>query len=149
MPIRCEIVSQDRMVYQGDADMVILPGTEGEMGILPNHAPLLTTLKYGIIGVRLHGQEEFFTVAGGIAEIQPEVITILADAAENVEEIDVARAEAARKSAEEMLAKGVPADTDAYLKIEAALRKSNLRLDAVKRFRRGSVKPARITDETR
>ena len=149
MPIRCEIVSQDRMVYQGDADMVILPGTEGEMGILPNHAPLLTTLKYGIIGVRLQGREEFFTVAGGIAEIQPEVVTILADAAENVEEIDVARAEAARKSAEEMLAKGVPADTDAYLKIEAALRKSNLRLDAVKRFRRGSVKPARITDETR
>ena len=119
------------------------------MGILPNHSPLLTTLKYGIIKVRSQGQEEYFTVAGGIAEIQPEIVTILADAAESVEEIDVARAEAARKRAEEMLAKGVPADTDAYLKIEAALRKSNLRLDAVKRFRRGPAKPSRITDESR
>jgi len=57
MSIRCEIVSQDRMVYQGDADIVVLPGTEGEMGILPHHAPLLTTLKIGIIKVRSHGRE--------------------------------------------------------------------------------------------
>ncbi len=148
MPIRCEIVSQDRMVYQGDADIVVLPGSEGEMGILPNHAPLLTTLKMGIIKVRSHGKEEIFTVAGGVAEVQPQIVTVLADAAENVEEIDVARAEAARKRAEEMLSKGVPADSDAYLKMEAALRKSNLRLDAVKRYRRGPAKPSRYTDET-
>jgi len=147
MPIRCEIVSQDRMVFQGNADIVVLPGSEGEMGILPNHAPLLTTLKFGIVKVRVQGQEEFFTVAGGIAEVQPDIVTVLADAAENVEEIDVARAEAARKRAEGMLAKGTPADADAYLKIEAALRKSNLRLDAVRRFRRGAAKPARITEE--
>jgi F-type H+-transporting ATPase subunit epsilon len=149
MPIRCEIVSQDRMVYQGNADMVLLPGSEGEMGILPNHAPLLTTLKFGIIKVRTQGQEEFYTVAGGVAEVQPDIVTVLADAAENVEEIDVTRAEAARKRAEEMLAKGPPADADAYLKVEAALRKSNLRLDAVKRFRRGAAKPARITEEVK
>jgi F-type H+-transporting ATPase subunit epsilon len=135
MSIRCEIVSQDRIVFQGDADMVLLPGSDGEMGILPHHAPLLTTLKYGIIKVREHGQEAFFTVAGGIAEIQPDIVTVLADAAENVEEIDIARAESARKRAEEILAKGVPAETDAYLKMEAALRRSNLRLDAVKRYR--------------
>jgi F-type H+-transporting ATPase subunit epsilon len=147
MPIRCEIVSQDRMVYEGDADMVLLPGTEGEMGILPNHAPLLTTLKYGIIRVRTAGNEQVFTVAGGVAEVQPEIITILADAAENVEEIDVSRAEAARKRAEEILAKGVPADSDAYLKMEAALRRSNLRLDAVKRYRHGPSKPGRISGE--
>jgi F-type H+-transporting ATPase subunit epsilon len=149
MPIRCEIVSQDRMVYQADADMVLLPGSEGEMGILPNHAPLLTTLKFGVIKVRSKGHEEVFTVAGGVAEVQPDIVTILADAAENVEEIDVARAEAARKRADEMLAKGPPPDSDAYLKIEAALRKSNLRLDAVKRFRRGGVKPARISEESK
>jgi F-type H+-transporting ATPase subunit epsilon len=147
MPIRCEIVSQDRMVFEGEADMVLLPGTEGEMGILPNHAPLLTTLKYGIITVRSPGQEEHFTVAGGVAEIQPDVITILADAAENVAEIDVTRADAARKRAEEILAKGVPADSDAYLAVEAALRRSNLRLDAAKRFRRGGAKPSRINEE--
>ncbi len=147
MPIRCEIVSQDRMVFEGDADIVVLPGTDGEMGILPHHAPLLTTLKIGIIKVRSGGKEEVFTVAGGVAEVQPDLVTVLADAAENVEEIDVARAEAARKRAEEILAKGVPADSDAYLKIEAALRKSNLRLDAVKRYRRASARPSRVIDD--
>jgi F-type H+-transporting ATPase subunit epsilon len=149
MSIRCEIVSQDRIVFQGDADMVLLPGTEGEMGILPHHAPLLTTLKYGIIRVRSQGQEAIFTVAGGIAEIQPDIVTVLADAAENVEEIDIQRAEAARKRAEESLAKGVPADSDSYLMMEAALRKSNLRLDAVRRYRHGPAKPSRLPDESR
>jgi F-type H+-transporting ATPase subunit epsilon len=149
MSIRCEIVSQDRIVFQGDADMVLLPGTDGEMGILPHHAPLLTTLKYGIIRVRSQERETLFTVAGGFAEIQPDIVTILADAAENVEEIDVARAEAARKRAEEILAKSPPADTDAYLNMEAALRKSNLRLDAVRRYRHGPVRPPRNTDESR
>ena len=134
------------MVYAGDVDIVVLPGTDGEMGILPHHAPLLTTLKIGIIKVRSGGKEEVFTVAGGVAEVQPDIVTVLADAAENVEEIDVARAEAARKRAQEILAKGVPADTDSYLKIEAALRKSNLRLDAVKRYRHTPAKPPRISD---
>ncbi|MGD0751487.1 MAG: ATP synthase F1 subunit epsilon [Anaerolineales bacterium] len=149
MPIRCEIVSQDRTVFQGLADMVLLPGTDGEMGILPHHAPLLTTLKYGIIKVRSQGHETLFTVAGGIAEIQPDIITVLADAAENVEEIDISRAQAARKRAEESLAKGVPAGSENYLLIEAALRKSNLRLDAVRRYRHGPAKPARVPDESR
>ncbi len=137
MTIRCEIVSQDRMVFEGDVDIVVLPGAAGEMGVLPHHAPLLTTLKYGYIKVRQRGQEQVFTVAGGVAEVQPDIVTVLADAAENIEEIDVDRAEAARKHAQEALAKGVPADTDAYLAVEAALRRSNLRLDAVRRFRKG------------
>ena len=149
MSIRCEIVSQDRIVFQGDADMVVLPGTDGEMGILPHHSPLLTTLKYGIIKVRSQKQESIFTVAGGIAEVQPDIVTILADAAENVEEIDIARAEAARKRAEESLARGIPADSDNYLIMEAALRKSNLRLDAVRRYRHGSARPPHTPDETR
>ena len=148
MPIRCEIVSQDRMVFQGDVDIVVLPGSDGEMGILPHHAPLLTTLKMGVIKVRFSGKEEIFTVAGGIAEVQPTIVTVLADAAENVEEIDVGRAEAACRRAEDLLAKGVPADSDAYLKIESALRKSNLRLDAVRRYRKGSPKPSRFSDES-
>ena len=137
MTIRCEIVSQDRMVFEGDVDIVVLPGSAGEMGVLPHHAPLLTTLKYGFIKVRQQGQEQIFTVAGGVAEVQPQIVTILADAAENIEEIDVKRAETARQRAQEMLEKGIPADdTDAYLAIEAALRRSNLRLDAVRRFRK-------------
>jgi F-type H+-transporting ATPase subunit epsilon len=136
MPIRCEIVSQDRVVYQGDVDMVILPGTGGEMGILPHHAPVLTTLKYGVVKVRRAGSEQIFAVAGGVAEVQPDLITVLADAAENVEEIDVKRAEFARKRAEEALTKGVPAQSDALLSVEAALRRSNLRLDVVRRYRK-------------
>jgi F-type H+-transporting ATPase subunit epsilon len=140
MTIRCEIVSQDRTVFAGDVDIVVLPGAGGEMGVLPKHAPVLTTLKYGIIKVRKAGVEQLFTVAGGVAEVQPNIITILADAAENIEEIDEARADAARKRAEEVLAKGIPAGTDAYLAMEAALRKSNLRLDAVRRYRKGGAR---------
>ena len=139
MPIRCEIVSQDRLVFQGDADIVVIPGETGEMGILPHHAPLLSTLKFGILRVRYQGQEEVFTVAGGIVEVQPNLITVLADAAENVEEIDVARAEAAKQRAEEYLKAGPPPDMDTYLALEAALKRSNLRLQAVKRYRGGGA----------
>jgi F-type H+-transporting ATPase subunit epsilon len=135
MSIRCEIVSQDRQVFSGEADMVIVPGTQGEMGILPNHAPLLSTLKIGILRVRFQGQEQVFTIAGGVIEVQPDLVTVMADAAENVLEIDVSRAEAAKRRAEEFLKQGPPPDTDAYLKIESALRRSTLRLEAVKRFR--------------
>ena len=136
MTIRCEIVSQDRTVFQGDVDIVVLPGAAGEMGILPHHAPVLATLKYGVIKIRKDGREELFAVAGGMAEVQPDVVTILADAAENVQDIDVTRAQAAKKRAEDALAKLKPEDHDAYLRMEAALRRSNLRLDVVRRYRR-------------
>jgi len=139
MPIRCEIISQDRIVFQGDVEMVILPGTAGVMGILPHHAPVLTSLQYGIITVRMKNDEEYFTVAGGFAEVQPDIVTILADAAENVEEIDVQRAEAARHKAEKLLTEGFAKeqDPDKYLTIQAALRRSTLRIDAVRRYRQG------------
>jgi F-type H+-transporting ATPase subunit epsilon len=138
MPIRCEIVSQDRMVYEGDVDIVILPGEAGEMSILPNHAPLLSTLRFGILKVRVQEEEEIFAVAGGLVEIQPDIVTVLADAAENVQEIDIARAEEARRRAEESLKEGPPPDTDTYLAMEAALKRSNLRLEAARRYRRGT-----------
>ncbi len=141
MPIRIDIVSQDRMVFSGDADMVVVPGADGEMGILPNHAPLLSTLRFGILKVRYRGKEEDFAVAGGVIEVQPDLITVLADAAENVAEIDVSRAEAAKQRAEQMLEEGPPPDTDTYLAMEAALKRSNLRLEAARRFRSGSRPP--------
>ncbi|MBE9523903.1 MAG: ATP synthase F1 subunit epsilon [Chloroflexi bacterium] len=142
MPIRCEIVSQDRTIFEGDADIVVLPGGEGEMGILPNHSPLLTTLSFGVIRVRFGDKEDIYTVSGGIAEVQPDVVTILADSAENISEIDEARAEAARERAEKYLAEGPPPDTDTYLRTEAALRRSKLRLDAVRRYRGGRSRSA-------
>ena len=136
MTIRCEIVSQDRTVFQGDVDIVILPGAAGEMGILPHHAPVLAILKYGVIKLRHNGKEELFTVAGGMAEVQPDIVTILADAAENIEDIDITRAQAAKKRAEDALAHLKPEDQDAYLRMEAALRRSNLRLDVARRYRK-------------
>jgi len=139
MPIRCEIVSQDRMVFEGDVDIVVVPGVDGEMGILPNHAPLLSALRYGILKVRFLGKEEEFTVAGGVIEVQPDIVTVLADAAENVAEIDVARAEAAKQRAEEILKQGPPPDTDAYLAMQAAIRRSNLRIQAAKRYGGGRM----------
>ena len=68
MPIRCEIVSQDSPLYEGDVDIVVIPGVDGIMGILPNHAPLLTTLNFGVVQVRVGDTEENFTVAGGVAQ---------------------------------------------------------------------------------
>jgi F-type H+-transporting ATPase subunit epsilon len=136
MTIRCEIVSQDRTVFQGDVDIVVLPGAAGEMGILPHHAPVLAILKYGVIKIRRDGREDLFTVAGGVAEVQPDIVTILADAAENIEDIDITRAKAAKKRAEDALSNLKPEDHDAYLRMEAALRRSNLRLDVARRYRK-------------
>ena len=135
MSIQVYIVSQDRVVYQGEADLVTLPGIEGEMGVMGGHAPLLTSLSFGVITVK-GADDHVFTVAGGIAEIQPEIITILADAAEDIKEINIERAEAAKRRAEELLEQLPSQDTDDYLSIEAALRRSNLRLEAVRRFKR-------------
>jgi F-type H+-transporting ATPase subunit epsilon len=135
MPIRCEVVSQDRIVFQGDVDIVNLPGVEGDMGILPNHSPVLALLRFGVVSLKTKTDEQFFTVAGGVAEVQPDQVTILADAAENVDEIDIQRAESARKRAEELLSKITQAQTDEYLAVQAAMRRSNLRLDAVRRYK--------------
>ena len=135
MSIRCEIVSQDRIVYQGEVDMVTIPGAAGEMGILSHHAPVLTVLNYGIITVKLSGVVEHFTVAGGVAEVQPDQVTILADAAENVEEIDVQRALMARQKAEERLKEIQTVDKDRYMVMLSALKRSNMRLQAVKKYR--------------
>jgi F-type H+-transporting ATPase subunit epsilon len=136
MPIQCEIVTQDKILFEGPVDIVVAPGSMGEMGILPNHAPLLTTLAYGVLRIRQGGKEQAFTIAGGFMEVRPEIVTVLADVGERIDEIDEARAEAAKDRAERLLKEGPPPDTDAYLAIQAALRRSTLRLDAIRRYRR-------------
>jgi len=97
---------------------------------------VLAILKYGVIKIRRDGREELFSVAGGVAEVQPDIVTILADAAENVEDIDITRAKAAKKRAEDALSNLKPEDHEAYLRMEAALRRSNLRLDVARRYRK-------------
>ena len=134
--MRCEVVTQDRQLFEGEVDMVVAPGTEGMMGIMPNHAPLLTTLDFGELIVRHGGEEEIFAVAGGVMEVQPDAVVVLADSGEHVAEIDEDRAERARQRAEELLAEGPPPDTDEYLAIQAALRRSELRLSTARKHRR-------------
>jgi F-type H+-transporting ATPase subunit epsilon len=136
MPIRCEIVSQDRLVFEGDADIVTVPGSLGEMGILPGHAPLLSTLDMGVIRVKSGDQEEVFTVTGGFIEVQPEIVTIMADAAENVEDIDIKRAEEAMERAKNLLTDDKPIDLETTLRIEAALKRSSLRLKTAEQYRK-------------
>jgi F-type H+-transporting ATPase subunit epsilon len=135
--MRCDIVSQDRSLFSGEVDMVIAPGSEGELGILPHHAPLLTTLEYGILTVKRGGKEEAFAIAGGIMEVLPDEVTVLADVGERVEEIDVARAEAARARAEERLREAPGTGSEAYHKALTSLRRSQLRLSAAKKYRGG------------
>lgn len=136
MPIRCEIVSQDRLVFEGEADIVQVPGSLGEMGILPGHAPLLSTLELGVIRVKKGEEEEVFTVTGGFIEVQPDIVTIMADAAEHVDDIDVDRAEEAMERAKELLASEHPVDVETTLRIEAALRRSSLRLKSAEQYRK-------------
>jgi F-type H+-transporting ATPase subunit epsilon len=138
--LRCEIVTAERTVFQGDVDMVIAPGSEGQLGILPHHAQLMTTLTYGELVLHREGQEdEFIAIGGGFMEVGPDHITILADSAERAEEIDVARAEAARHRAAELMTQKREEDQD-FVRAEAALRRSVIRLKVAKRKHRAGGK---------
>src|SRR5215472_2270285 len=98
------VVTGEREIYRGEAEEVIVPGVEGEMGILPHHAALLTALKPGELRIKLEGAEDDLFVSGGFMEVYNNTVTVLADAAEHAEDIDRARAEAARRRAQERLA---------------------------------------------
>jgi F-type H+-transporting ATPase subunit epsilon len=129
MTIQCDIVTQERTVFSEQVDFVSLPAAEGVMGILPNHAPLLTSLRFGEIMVRRERDEQFFAIGGGFAEIQPDHVIILADSAEHAEEIDIERAEQARQKAEELMEEGVSVDSARYAQIDAALKRAQIRID--------------------
>jgi F-type H+-transporting ATPase subunit epsilon len=142
--IRCEVVTAERTVFEGDVDMVIAPGIEGQLGILPHHAPLITTLSYGELVLRReHEEDELIAIGGGFMEVGPEHVTILADSAERAEEIDTERAAAAQRRAEELMAQKQREDMD-FIQAEAALRRSMLRLKVARRRRRaGGRAPGR------
>lgn len=134
--IRCEVVTVERVVFQDDVDMVVAPGIGGELGILPHHAPLITALTYGELLLRREGEEdEFLAIGGGFLEVGPDHVIILADSAERAEEIDVERAEAARRRAEEVMAEGPREDMD-LAQAQAALRRSMIRLKVARQRRR-------------
>ncbi len=137
--LHLDIVTQERRLYTGDVDMVVAPGSDGEMGILPHHASLLTTLKEGVLHAKHDGMEELFSIGGGFMEVQPDRVIVLADVAEHADEIDLARAEEARQRAEQML-KDRPAgvDIDAAL---ASLRRAQIRLAVAQKRGRHAALP--------
>jgi F-type H+-transporting ATPase subunit epsilon len=135
-PIRCEVVTAERTVFDGDVDMVVAPGVEGQLGILPHHAPLITALSYGELVMHREGlEDELIAIGGGFMEVGPDHVTILADSAERAEEIDEARAEEARQKAEELMAQKHREDLD-LARAEASLRRSLVRLKVARRKRR-------------
>jgi F-type H+-transporting ATPase subunit epsilon len=134
MAIRLDIVTAERLVYSDDVDIVVAPGIEGELAILPSHAPLMTTLASGELLLRKEGEETALAVSGGFLEVRPDRVTVLADSAERAEDIDAARAEEAKRRAEERL--GRQLDETDLARAEAALRRSLIRLRVAEKRRR-------------
>lgn len=131
--IYCEIITAERIAFQGDVDMVVAPGIDGQLGILPHHAPLMTALTIGELILHKAGEEDtIMAIGGGFMEVGPKHVTILADSAERAEEIDEARAEAARQRAEATMSQARGEQED-LTKAQAALRRSMLRLKVAKR----------------
>ncbi len=134
--LRLEILTIERKLFDEHVNMVIAPGSEGVLGILPHHTPLLTALTYGELQIKRESQEdEFFAIGGGFMEVHPDHVIVLADAAEHVDEIDEARAEAARQRAEKHLSKAKEQTELDAARAEAALSRSIIRLKVARRRR--------------
>ena len=137
---KLEIVTAERMVYSEEVNALIAWGVMGQLAILPHHAPLMTPLQPGDLMIRKDKEEEFFALSGGFMEVRPDKVIILADACERVDEIDIARAEDAKKRAQETM-KEAPLSADAAT-AEAALRRSLARLKVAEKRRRRPIGPA-------
>jgi F-type H+-transporting ATPase subunit epsilon len=134
-----EIVTNERIVFsETDVEMVSAPGSEGMLGILPNHAPLVTTLSAGELRIKKGGSEQSMVVFGGFMEVLPDKVIVLADVAEKMEEIDVQRAEEARKRAEDAIARG--GDRTDLAAAEARLSRAQVRIKVGQR--RSSRRPS-------
>jgi len=136
MPFALRVVSVEASLFEGDADFVLATGGEGELGILPRHAPLLTTLAPGLLRIDAEGKREEIFVGGGFMEVLPDRVTVLADVAERAEDISLDRAEQARKEIQERLAAARELTAQERLDMGAALAMAEARL-RVARMRRG------------
>jgi F-type H+-transporting ATPase subunit epsilon len=130
--IRLEITTAERQVYADDVNSVTVPGIEGVLGILPHHAPLMTMLMPGELAVKKANEEIYMAVTGGFLEVRPEKVIVLADACERCEEIDLNRAEDARRRAQERL-KSMTPGVD-HTRAEAALLRSLIRIKVAQRM---------------
>ncbi|MEM7126286.1 MAG: F0F1 ATP synthase subunit epsilon [Chloroflexota bacterium] len=133
MSIQVEVVTPERLIYSGEVDMVSLPGTDGQMGIMGGHAPLLSTLHIGELVLHEGSEETSIAISGGVVEVRPDKVSVLADIGENAEEIDIERAEVALARAQQSLAENPPAEHRAPL-LES-VRRSNLRLRVARKRR--------------
>jgi len=138
-PVRVDIVTAERVVYSEDVDIVIAPGALGQLGILPHHTPLMTTLEPGELLMRKAGEEYSLAIAGGFLEVRPDHVIVLADAAERADEIDLTRAEAAKERARERLAH--PGAGIDVARAEAALQRALARIDVAEKRRRRARTP--------
>ena len=140
------IVTAQHTIFEGEAEMVIAPGSDGQLGILPRHAPLLTTLALGELRIREHGVDEGIFVAGGFLEVNNNVVTILADDAERAAEIDEAHAEEARRRAQASLSGGLSGAAQAAAVAE--LERAVGRLKVAELHRRRGGRPRTPAPET-
>ena len=129
-----EIVTAERVVYSDEVDVVVAPGVEGQLAILPNHAPLMTMLQPGELMIRKAGEEESIFVSGGFLEMQGNKVIVLADTAERAEEIDTARADEARLRAEQRVA--IPASEADHARAQAAMLRSLMRIKVAQKSRK-------------
>jgi len=135
--LELEIVTAEHQIYSGDVNAVVADGIEGQLGILPHHAPLITMLKPGELLIRKDGEETYMAITGGFLEVRPDKAIILADACERCDEIDLERAEAAKLRAEERLKTHAP-EIDLQ-RAEAALRRSMIRIKVAEKRRRRTL----------
>lgn len=132
--IQVEVVSAEESIFSGPAKFVALPGEAGELGILPGHVPLITRIKPGAVRIeKADGEEEFVFVAGGILEVQPKVVTVLSDTAIRGKDLDEAKANEARKAAEEAL-KNAKSEVD-LVKAQSELAIMAAQIAALRKYR--------------
>ena len=130
-----EVVTPDRLLIREQVDEVVVPGKEGDFGVLPGHAALLASLKVGELWYRQGQEKHYLSVAFGFVEVLPDQVTVLAQVGERAAEIDIERAERAKRRAEERLAQPVPASSLDYERARIALMKSIVRLQVASRAR--------------
>lgn len=135
MPLLLEIVTPERELFSDQVDAVVCPGVDGELGILPHHAPLLTTLGFGELRIRRGGEEEFFAIAGGFLQVRPDKVVVMAETADMASEIDVEKALEARREAERALSEGFEEPAD-LARARAALQRALIRIRVAERHRR-------------
>jgi F-type H+-transporting ATPase subunit epsilon len=135
MPLHLEIVTPERLAYEDDVDAVFCPGVEGELGVLPHHAPLLSTLGVGELRIRKGDVEEYFAIAGGFVQVRPDKVVVMAELADLSSDIDLEAAEEARREAERAIQQGFEEPAD-LARARAAMERALLRIRVAERRHR-------------